>query len=346
MEVAAGEHFARIGEHERVVGDRVRLGLEKRGGVAQVVEAGSHHLRLAPDRIGVLDPVAIEVRGADLAAAHQVPKHARDHDLSTVATDLLDPRIERDVAALDGVGGHRARDERAGQHVLGAKKGGKSQRRRDLCSVEERQTLLWREAQRLESGPPERFFAAQGILANPGLPLPDEHSGEVGQRRQVPRRPGGAFGGNPGIDPVLEERRERVDEFQPDPGMTARERRHLHQDHQADDPVPEILADPRSVRTDDVLLELPEFGGVDPHVDQMPAAGVDPVDGTASGDRRVDRAGRGGDPAAGVVAELDRHRVAPGRAQGGEGDRLADLDPHRTMGRFNPCSRAQATASS
>ena len=149
---------------------------------------------------------------------------------------------------------------------------------------------------------------------------------------------------------MFEERAERLDEFEADAGVPAGERHHLHQDHEADDLVPEVLTHPRGVGTDDVLLELPEFGFVDPHVDEMPAAGVDPVDGTAAGDRRVHRAGRGGDPPAGVLAEFDRYPVEPGRAQRGEGDPLPDLDLHPrspgTMGRFSPCSRAQAMASS
>ena len=91
--------------------------------MAQVVEAGPHHLRLAADRVGVLHPVAVEVRGADLAAAHQVPEHAGDRDLALVAADLVDAWIERDIAALDGVGGHRAGHEGGRQHVLGPESG-------------------------------------------------------------------------------------------------------------------------------------------------------------------------------------------------------------------------------
>ena len=148
------------------------------------------------------------------------------------------------------------------------------------------------------------------------------------------------------MDPVFEERAERLDEFEADAGVPAGERHHFHQDDEPDDRVSEVLAHTRGVRTDDVLLEFPEFGFADPHVDQMPAAGVDPVDRPAARDRRVDRAGRGGDPPASVLAELDRYPVEPGRAQGGEGDRLPDLDLHGTMGRSSSCSRAQAIASS
>ena len=62
------------------------------------------------------------------------------------------------------------------------------------------------------------------------------------------------------MDPVFEQRRERLDEFEADAGVPAGERHHFHQDHEAHDRVPEVLAHPRGVRTDDVLLELPEFG--------------------------------------------------------------------------------------
>ena len=69
VEVAAREHGAIIGKHQRVVGDRIGLAQQHDGAVAQLVQAGAHHLRLAAQAIGVLHAViAIEVRQANSAA--------------------------------------------------------------------------------------------------------------------------------------------------------------------------------------------------------------------------------------------------------------------------------------
>ena len=178
------------------------------------------------------------------------------------------------------------------------------------------------------------------------------------ERRQVPRRAGGALRRNPRIDAVLEERAERLDDRHADTRVAAGERHQLRQDHEAHDPVAEILAHPRRVRANDVLLELGELFVADPHVGEMPAAGVDPIDGPASLDRCFDRVRGGGDPPPRPAAEDDGHLVQPRFAQDCERDRrLADLYPHSlflipyslmpgTMGRLSRCSRAQAMASS
>ena len=151
---------------------------------------------------------------------------------------------------------------------------------------------------------------------------------------------------------MLEERAERLDEFQPYARVAAGERDELHQDHEADDAVTEVLAHPRGVRANDVLLQFREFLVADADVSEMPAAGVDPVDRSARGDRFGDRVGGGGNPPAGAAAKRHGYPVEPGGAQDFERDRrFPDLDRHGaltpgTIGRLRRCSRAQAMASS
>ena len=62
VEVAAREHFAGIGEDQRIVGDRVRFDQQHVGRVAHLVEARAHHLRLAAQAVRVLHLVAVGVR--------------------------------------------------------------------------------------------------------------------------------------------------------------------------------------------------------------------------------------------------------------------------------------------
>ena len=362
VEVASGEHLTRIGKDQGVVGHRVRLGFEERRGLAEQVETGAHHLGLAADGVGVLDPVTSEMRGADLAALHQRAQHGGDGNLSTVAPHFLDTAVEGDVAALDRIGGHRTGYQGGGQDVLDPKGGGERQGGRDLGPVQERKPLLRREPHRLHPGPSESFPAGQELptgqelLADPRLPFPDQDPGQMRERCEISRRAGGALRRNPRIDAVLEERSESLDDLDADTRVAAGERHQLRQDHEAYDPVAEILAHPRRVRANDVLLELREFVVADADMGEMPAAGVDPIDGPASLDRVFDRVRGGGDPPTRPAAEDDGHLVQPGFAQDFERDwRLADLYPHSlppdslmpgTMGRLSRCSRAQAMASS
>ena len=107
------------GEDERVVGDRVGLAQQHQRGVAQLVEAGADHLRLAAQAVRVLHAVvALQVRAADLAAREQRAVVARDVDLPRLAAQRVDARIERAVAAARRVDRQRADDERRLEHRL------------------------------------------------------------------------------------------------------------------------------------------------------------------------------------------------------------------------------------
>ena len=151
---------------------------------------------------------------------------------------------------------------------------------------------------------------------------------------------------------MLEQRCQRVDELQPDAGMTAGEPHDLQQDHQAHDLVIQVLADAGGVRAHEVLLQVGEFVLLDPHLGELPETRVDAVDRRALGDHIADRGGGFVDPAPGALAQLDAQRSAPDFAQLSEWYRRAvEPQSHRgltpgTMGRLRPCSRAQAIASS
>jgi hypothetical protein len=69
MEIPSGKHFARIGEHQRIVGHRVRLDDKRRGDMAHEVEASAHDLRLATQAVRILHAIVVDqVRAANLAA--------------------------------------------------------------------------------------------------------------------------------------------------------------------------------------------------------------------------------------------------------------------------------------
>src|SRR5206468_9215985 len=64
------------------------------------LERGAHHLRLTAEAVGVLDAAALDVAGQDVAALEQAVDRGGDADLSGLAAQLGDARVERLGRAL------------------------------------------------------------------------------------------------------------------------------------------------------------------------------------------------------------------------------------------------------
>src|SRR5690349_21967223 len=105
MEVSARQYFSGVGEHERVVGNRVGLDQQRRGDMAHLVEACAHYLRLAAEAVRVLHAMALRVRCADRAALEQLAIDARRIDLPAMAANGLDTGVERHIAAKARIDG-------------------------------------------------------------------------------------------------------------------------------------------------------------------------------------------------------------------------------------------------
>ena len=95
MEIAARNRGVFIGEDDRIVGDRGGFDGQRARGILQQVERRAHHLRLAAEAVGVLDPAALDVAGDDLAAFEQAGDRRRDADLSGLAAQRGNARVER-----------------------------------------------------------------------------------------------------------------------------------------------------------------------------------------------------------------------------------------------------------
>src|SRR3546814_18575954 len=77
VEIAARDNAA-VAEHERIVGDRVRLDAQRLAGAAEKVEAGTEHLRLAAQAVWVLHAfVAVRVALADVGFLEQRSEERR-----------------------------------------------------------------------------------------------------------------------------------------------------------------------------------------------------------------------------------------------------------------------------
>jgi hypothetical protein len=85
VEVPARQRFAGVGEDQRIVGDAVGLGRQRRGCLPDEVEHRAHHLRLAAQAIGILHAVVDDpMGGADGAPRHQCAQGGGDLDLAAV----------------------------------------------------------------------------------------------------------------------------------------------------------------------------------------------------------------------------------------------------------------------
>ena len=135
-----------VGEHERIVRDRVRFGQRARGRVAHLVEARAHHLRLAAQAVRILHARAVHVRRADRAAVRAARGRSRAASIwprwprtawMRASNGVSLPRHASTVSApaTNAAASARSRGEQAGER----------ERRRHLRAVEQREPFLRRE---------------------------------------------------------------------------------------------------------------------------------------------------------------------------------------------------------
>jgi hypothetical protein len=147
--VAPADHRAILGKDQRVVGHRIGLAQQHQRGVAQLVQAGAHHLRLAAQAVRVLHAVVpIDVAQADGAALQQRAVVHRHVDLARLAAQRVDARVEGAVAAARGVDRQRADHQRRLQHRLEREQRMQRQCGAGLRAVDQRQAFLGLQRQR------------------------------------------------------------------------------------------------------------------------------------------------------------------------------------------------------
>ena len=112
---------------------------------------GARNLRLTANRIGILNSVAIEVRGANGAAIQQVSQHTRNVALAVVTTRCVNAIIKRCIAAFNGISCHRPRRYGCGEKIFRTKYCGKCDRRRDLRAIQQREPFFRGKAHRFQT---------------------------------------------------------------------------------------------------------------------------------------------------------------------------------------------------
>ena len=104
MEISSGNHCSIVSKHKWVVRYCIRFNYQNVGGVSQLVEAGTHNLRLAAKTIGILHTViALGMRGPDGTALEQLTVILSHVDLAHLATHCMNARIEWAVTSACGI---------------------------------------------------------------------------------------------------------------------------------------------------------------------------------------------------------------------------------------------------
>ena len=225
------------GEHQRVVGHRVRLAQQHQRGVAQLVEAGADHLRLAAQAVRILHAVvALEVRAADRAAGEQ---------RAVVAARRRSARAGRAARGCAGRTGRRCRaPRRPSARRRRAPPRAPARTRSSACSASAVETCVPLISARPSlaasvSGamPASRSAGAAGARSPSTSisPSPISASVRCASGARSPDAPTEPCAGMYGTRPALCTREQRVDHRLAHARVAAREARRLQREHQAHD---------------------------------------------------------------------------------------------------------------
>jgi len=318
VEIAAGQHgpASALIEQQRIVRHRVRFDREDAGGVAQLIEAGPHHLWLAAQRIRVLHAAVVgEMRTANLAAREQVAIACGRFDLPALAADFVNPRIERCVTAARSVHGQGPRHHGGGEHTLGHEESVQCECRGHLCAIDQREPFFRSQPQRRDAGGGERFRGGTFDARLTQRTLADQRQRQVGQRREISGGPDRAFAGHHRQQVRIEQRQQRVDDHRAHAGIPARETRNFHRQHEARHTIGERRSNADGVRADQVQLQLLQVGGRNLRAGEFAEPRVDAIGGKATRDDRIDRLSRCANRGRCARGQRRLHRSAPEPAQ-------------------------------
>ena len=308
VEIAAREDLALVGENQGVVRDAVGLALQRGAGVGQHVATGSHHLRLAAQRVGILHALAVEMGAADLASGEQAREDGRDLDLAGLIAGALDARVERHVAAQSGVGAHRSGNQGGVEEPSGLEQAADRECCRHLGAVEQGQALLCREDQRRKTDRGQSFSGGKLVAAQPDSADADQGSRDMGQGCEIARGADRALARDDRQRVLGQKAQEHVDGGLLHAGAAEGEAARLQDQDQPDGGVLQGRTDAAHVREDQPALQLGDVGGCDPHARQLAEARVHAIDRRLAGSRLSHQSRSGVDAGPGCRIKVEPHR--------------------------------------
>ena len=296
VKIAARQRFVGVGEDQRIVGNAVRFDLQRRARLAQDVERGAHHLRLAAQAIGVLNAgVILEVAGADRRPRHPGAQRARNLDLPTMAAQVVNTRIEGRVRTLGGFGRQRAGDERRLEQQFGLEQSGERIGGRKLRAVQQREPFLGGELDRREACTRKRLGGGKALVADEDFAHADHRHRHMRQWREVAAGADRALRGDHRGQAVDEHRFQQSHGFGPHARGALCKAGEFQRHHQPDDRDWRRIANPRRVAEHDIALKRCEVGVVDANAGELSKAGVDAIDRLTAREDAADRSGAFGD---------------------------------------------------
>ena len=257
--------------------------------------------------------------GEDFGAVEQPADFGGDPDLTGLASQRRNARVERLDAAFERIDRQRSGGEGGAEHPLGHEHSVERDGGRGLGAVDQGEALLGAELERLHAEPVERVAGGEDFALEVDPPLAHHRGDEVGERGEVARCADAALARDERHGVPVEQALERVDHQRANTGKSATEAEQLQDNHQPNDMARQCVAEPAAVRQDQVALQLGQAVGCDAGAGEQAEAGVDAVNRLAAGDDAVDRSG--GDANAGEAGVVEAGGSAgPQLAQGGEVD--------------------------
>ena len=188
VEVTARNNPTSLDQHQRVIGHRVGLNLQRARGHAQHVERRAHHLRLAADAIGILYAgVALTVAFAYFRPVHDVAHHLRHIDLPRMTTQGVYVGHQRCGGAHDRIGRQRRNCHGCPRQIQRLKQPSQRASGRELRSVDKSKAFFRPQHDRLQPRAFQRFGSGQAFAFKRCLTLTNHRRSHMRQRSKVAR---------------------------------------------------------------------------------------------------------------------------------------------------------------
>ncbi|MNN04964.1 hypothetical protein D3C81_1177050 [compost metagenome] len=320
MEVTTGDHITFAGEYQRVVGHGVGFDHQYFGGLTELGQAGAHDLWLAAQRVRVLDLAAVFVGGRDFAAiTEQIAVAGGGIDLATLTTGGMDTRVERRTRTqhrFDRQGTDRGR---CGEQILAFEQAAQGIGGGCLGAVEQRQTFLGRQGQRLKTGNRQGFGGRQPLAVVARLAFTEQYQRHVRQRCQVAGSAHRTFERDVRVDLGVDQRDQRVDHLAADAGEATAQAVDLEHHDQPYQGVVDRLANAGGVRQHQRTLQVFQVMAGDAGRRQQAKTGVDAVGGAVFREDLLDTSDAVVDLLIGAGIQLEFYRLLVDRTQLSQG---------------------------
>ncbi|MNC43989.1 hypothetical protein D3C75_928800 [compost metagenome] len=173
MEVPAGDYALFIGKNQRIVCRRIHLNIKLLRDISQRIPACPVHLRHAAQRIGILYPLLPLVRHQG-AAGRQIPDVAGRLLLAFMRPYGMRSRIKSIPHRQQRLAGQCRRAVRPVRQLQCIPAGQRTDRRHDLCSVNQSQPFFGLQYNRCESCLSQRLCPRQPYSPVIGLAFTDQ----------------------------------------------------------------------------------------------------------------------------------------------------------------------------